>query len=384
MHILFISNYFYPEQLPPTFRIISLARYWQREGCLITVLTGFPNYPSGKIPPFYKGKLFMKENIDGINVIRVPIFPSSNAGFLKRSISFFSFFASASCVGLFLKKRYSVVIATIPPPLVGLSGYLISKIMKIPFLLEVRDLWPENVKDIGISRNKILYMVLEEISAFLYRESNLIVTVTNSFKSWLKEKYRIREGKVATIFPISDSVELDLGIKVNGDKFVVSYFGNFGLCQNMSTVIEAAKILKEYSDIKFILVGDGPEREKIIKLKEKNMLKNIEIFPTRPRVEMIKLYNESDACIVILRNAAAMSLTLPSKLFEILNYGKPIILSIPEGEAKSIVENANAGIWVKPDSPQDLSLAILFLKENRDKKINFGSSGKTYFENNYS
>lgn len=361
----------------------------------ITVLTGFPNYPTGKIPDEYRrkiGKFVISEKIDGIKIVRTLFYPTPYKGSFKRILNYVSFFISACIAGSFLKKP-DVVVATSPPLLVGLVGYWISQIKKVPFVFEVRDLWPESMEGTGMGEKKsYFYKFLEKIAIFLYRKSTKIVVVTDGFKEELVSKRGISSEKIEIVkngvdpdvfkpFPNTEQVKSKLGF---GGKFVVSYIGTIGLSHDIDVVIKLARLLRiKLSDLVLLIVGEGPEKEKMLKIKKDENLSNMVFFGEQPREKIPFFINASDICLVPLKKTEIFKTRVPAKMFEIMACGKPIITTA-DGEArKIIVEEAKGGLYVEPENAEDLLRAVLLLCENFSLRVELGKKGREFVSKNF-
>lgn len=396
MKILYISHYFPPEIGAASARIYEIAKYWVKLGHEVMVLTGFPNYPSGKIPDEYRKKvsrLVISEEINGINVVRTLFYPTPYRGSFKRILNYTSFLISASITGSFVKKA-DIVVATSPPLLVGLVGYWISRLKRIPFVLEVRDLWPESLLGTGIgSENSYFYKFLDRMAMFLYRKSTKIVVVTDGFKEELVSKKRIPSEKIEVIkngvdsdlfrpLPDTERIKNELGFQ---GKFIVSYIGTIGLSHGIEVVMQAARLLKmKLPDLVFLIVGDGPERERVLKIKEDENLSNLIFLGEQPRERIPFFINASDICLVPLKKTEIFRTRIPAKMFEIMACEKPIILTA-DGEARKIaVEEAKAGLYVEPENVEGLLRAILLLHGNSNLRSELGKNGREFVTRNFS
>ena len=274
MKILYISHYFPPEIAAPAVRVSELSRHWASAGHNVTVLTGFPNHPTGIVHPDYRTKLrqlVFRERIDGVQVVRTWLWPRPNRKALGRMLNFVSFLLSSSIFGLFL-SRPDVVIATSPQLLVGLAGWWLARAKRVAFIFEVRDLWPESLSAVGMgSDQSMLHRVLAKIAGFLYRHSDKIVVVTPAFKDHLVKNWKVPAAKISVV-PNGVETELFSPEKANAElkrelgtegKFVACYIGTMGMAHGLETILEAAMELKStVPQAFFLLVGDGAEKER--------------------------------------------------------------------------------------------------------------------------
>jgi len=390
MKILYISQNFHPEMGAAAARVYELSKYWVNLGHSVTVLTGFPNYPDGKIYEEYqtrKNKLFAREEIQGIKVIRVPIFPTHLRSPVRRALNYISFFTSSLVSSLFLKNR-DVVIATSPSLFTGLTGLFFSRLKDVPFVFEVRDLWPEVIPAMGIGDSSSMsYRAFDRIASLLYRRSNLIVTVTESFKDEIvtargipPQKIKIIENAVDTDFfkpfraePIlTDTPELR-------NKFIVSYIGTIDYTHGVEVVLKAATdAALQFPDLVFLLIGDGSDKERLEKINREEKLGNVVFLKHQPRKTIPGYINASDISLVLSSRESLLEKTMFAKVFEPLACGKPIIVGA-KGETRNlVVEKANAGIGFEPESASGLIDAIGELYNNPELRNQLGENGRSY------
>lgn len=294
-----------------------------------------------------------------------------------------------SLLGIFLIKNGDLVIATSPQLFCGIGGSLFSHIKRLPFILEVRDIWPESIIAVGALTNRSLIRFFEKLEIALYRRAQKIVVVTDSFKKIIFQK-GIPEKKIVVIkngvdlnfyYPLSQNDEIrdELGL---GGKFVVSYIGTIGMAHALDQVLRVAERLCEMTDIVFLLVGSGAEREFLIQEKERKKLNNVVFIKRQSKDRIPSFYAASNACLVTLKKTQVFKAVIPSKIFEIMAMGKPIILSV-DGEARKIVEKAKAGIFVEPENEEQLERAILKLYRNKEECQILGKNGHSFVEKHY-
>jgi colanic acid biosynthesis glycosyl transferase WcaI len=394
MKILYISQYFPPEMGAPAARAVELSQHWVEAGHEVTVLTGFPNHPTGIVPADYRARfrrLVAREKIKGINVVRTWLLPFPNRKAYERMLNYSSFCVSAAIAGLSI-PRPDVVIATSPQLLVGLSGYWVARWKRVPFVFEVRDLWPESLAAVGMGgENSKLHGVLAKIAGFLYRRSDHIVVVTSAFREHLvrhwnvtREKISVVENGVETqLFAPQKASDLRTRLKVEG-KFVVSYIGTIGLAHGLGTMLASAATLEDTNpEICFLIVGEGAEKERIVALAQKRGLENLRFIPQQPREEIPSYISASDVCLVLLKKTAVFKTVIPTKMLEFMSCARPIILGV-EGEARTIVEEAHAGIAIEPENAVALTNAIHQLAANRNAARQLGLNGRDYIVRRYS
>lgn len=383
MKILFLSQYFPPEVTALANRTYEHCKHWVDSGHEVTVVTCVPNHPRGVVYPGYKNKLYQKEIIDGINVIRLWTFLSSNDGSkIGRIFNYFAFLITTMLATLFLPKC-DIVISTSPPLFAGLAGFVTSRVKRAPWILEIRDLWPESIVAVGAITNKKVIKILERIEIFMYKKCEHLVPVTDSFKEYMIEKgipsdkiTVIKNGINPLLISNSRGEGDELVSKLNlNDKFVVSYFGTHGLAQNLETVVRAAEYLKENENIIFLLAGDGAEKEKLVQMSDKIGLDNIIFVGQQPRKVLRSLWDVTAISLVPLRNSPLFKTVIPSKIFEAMALKKPIVIGV-DGESRNIIESFGCGVYVEPDDSVDLAEKILQLSMDPELCKQMGTSGK--------
>src|SRR5581483_694547 len=374
LKILYISQYFPPEMGAPAARVSELSRHWVRAGHEVTVLTGFPNHPDGIIrreyrPRFWRG--VFRERVDGINVVRTWLLPLPNRKPYERMLNYSSFCISAALTGTFL-ERPDVVIATSPQLLVGLSGWWVGKIKRVPLVLEIRDLWPESLVAVGAGDpGSLLHRVLGRIAGFLYRRATQIVVVTPAFREHLERAWQVSREKIAVVqngvetalFHPQRNSEVRTALRAEG-KFLVSYIGTLGAAHGLETLISAAECLQRLApEVLFLLIGEGAERARVLAAIESRRLSNIRFVPQQPRERIPAYICASDACLVLLKKSAVFETVIPTRMLEFMSCARPVILGV-NGEARQLLDQARAGIYVEPENPAALSDAIRRLQQN--------------------
>jgi len=382
--ILYISHYYPPEVNAPAIRVSQMAQRWVRKGNRVTVLTGFPNHPDGIISSEYAGRFYMKETQDGVDIVRTYVYATPNKGFLKRIMNYLSFMFSSLILALPRLPHLDIVIATSPQFFVAIAGYLISVVKRVPFVFEVRDVWPEEIVAVGAIRNKLIIGILERIEMFLYRRANLIVAVAKGTIDILTERGIAREKIVLLPNGINlDEFDVEVDMtrlrqkhNLNGE-FLVTYIGTHGMAHKLQTVITAAEKLRSNRHIKFMMVGDGAEKQQLMRQVEELGLDNVIFVPQLPHDEVIEYYRISDACMVPLRKARLFTRNIPSKIYEIMASGRPVLIGT-EGESMELVTHANAGIAFEPENAESLVQNILKLCDDRELSKRLGLNGHEY------
>jgi len=357
MRILFLTDNFPPEVNAPATRTYEHCKEWVKQGAEVTIITCFPNFPQGKVYKGYKNQWRKIEWMDGIKVIRVWSYMSPNKGFFKRLLDFNSFALTSFFAGLSEKK--DIVISTSPQFFTSLSGFLLSRKKNVKWIFEVRDLWPESLW--MLKRKSFIYKLFSWFEYFFYNKADKIVVVTNSFKNTIV-KNGISPKKINVFFNGSyfedtptnnkDAALIRKNLKLN-DKVILGYIGTFGIAQKLPFFLDLAnKLYKRYPSIHLLFIGDGADREEMVKKVIANNIKNITILPPIPKNEVNKYLSAIDFGLVPLRNNPVYHKVIPSKIFEVAAMKKPILLGV-EGEVKDIINKYNIGISFKPEDPND-------------------------------
>lgn len=381
----------------PAARASELARHWVNAGHEVSILTGFPNHPTGVVPSEWRPRLrhlTFNENTDGIHIYRTWLWPLPNRKAHERMRNYTSFFVSAALRGLTV-PRPDVIIGSSPQLLVALAASWISFAREIPFIFEVRDLWPESLAAVGVGdQNSILHRSLAGIADFLYRRCNRIVVVTPAFKDHLithwrvpAEKIDVVENGVETALFAPASAESRATVRRQLDvesRFLVSYIGTMGMAHGLETVLEcAARLQVENPDVLFLLIGEGAEKERIRELARGQSLTNIRFMGQQPRERVPALISASDACLVLLKKTDVFKTVIPTKLLEFMSCACPVILGV-EGQAQKIVEEAGCGLMIEPENPAALKTAIHRLFMDRDLRRTLGDKGRGYIVDKFS
>jgi len=390
MRITFLCQYFPPEMGAPSARTFEHARHWAALGHDVTVITGFPNHPTGIIRPEYRGHFVKREKVEGIDLLRTWVYCAANKGFFRRVLNFLSFLGSSLILGSLLTARPDVVVGTSPQFFCAVAAYLLSRVKRVPFVFEVRDIWPQSAIELGVLKDRRLIRLLEAIEMHLYKHAALIVPVAESTREYLigkgvpAEKIKVVPNGVDALYLASASaapseVRQQLGLL---DKFVVSYIGTHGMSHGLDVLLRVAKRFGEDPDIHFLFVGEGAEKENLKRLAENLWLRNVTFLSEQPREVLLGFYRASDVSLVPLKRLPIFRKVLPSKLFELMGTGCPVICSV-EGEAARLVVNADAGLCIEPESSDALVAAINQLRAEPDLRKRLGESGQRFVKANY-
>lgn len=390
MKIVVICHYFPPEIGAPSARIYEMAKHWVELGNEVHVVTCFPNHPTGIIPDEYKKMKYKYEMLDGIHVHRNYVYATPNKGFIKKTFGHISFMFSSVFKSMKKIKDPDVIITSSPTFFSIFSGYWYSLRKKSPFILEIRDLWPAAMIELGVIKKGFITNILERFELFFYRKCKRLIMVTKSFKDNVVERgidcgkvHVITNGVDQELFYPRGKNELLIDKYNLQDKFVISYVGAHGISQNLSTILSVAKELQYEKDIKFLFIGEGAEKIKLKEIANQEKLTNVQFIDSQSKDMIIEFYNTSDLCLVPLKKIELFKTFIPSKMFEIMACGVPIIASL-EGEAADILNESKAALVVEPDNPIEISHAILKLKTDSDLYNQLTENGPTYVEENYS
>ena len=389
MKIAYVCQYFVPEPSAPSARISELALEWVEDGHEVTVLTGMPNHPTGIVLDRYRGRIIANEKIGDVRVLRSWLYATPNQGILIKTLSHLSFMISTILLGFPRLKHIDIIVVSSPTFFSVFAALFISKIRRVPFVFEVRDLWPAVFIDLGILSNSFLIRFLEYWELFLYSQAALVVTVTSAFRHKLIERGVIPEkivvvsnGALVDCFcPGNKNSDLcnELGIS---DRFVVSYIGAHGISQGVETIMEGAEKLQSRTDIVFMFVGEGAMKQSMVVEKNRNGLRNVIMLPSQSKDRMPDLYRASDVCLVPLRDIPLFDTFVPSKMFEIMSCGIPIIGSV-RGEAREILENSGSARIISPESVDELVNSIKWMVDNPQKRKKMGASGRIFVCEHY-
>ncbi len=388
MHILFLTHYFPPEVNAPASRTHENAKRWVRAGHRVTVLTCVPNHPAGLVYPGYRNRLKQWEEIDGIRVLRVGTWLSANQGIGKRILNYFSYLVSAVLLSPLVEDA-DIVVSTSPQFFCGLAGYFVSGARRVPWVLEIRDLWPESIIAVGAVRNRSLIRLLEGVETFMYRRADRVVALTNAFRWHIAGRGVpaalidvIKNGADLERFrpsPRENAFRADHGLR---GKFVASYVGTHGMAHGLDTILQAAEALKADTRIAFLLVGDGAERAGLLSEKARRGLDNVVMLPQQPKERMPEILAASDACLVMLKKTELFKTVIPSKLFEAMAMERSIVLGV-EGESREIVEAGACGLCIEPENAAALADALVRLADDPALCSRLGENGRKFVARDY-
>lgn len=372
MHILFLTDNFPPEGNAPATRTYEHASRWVKAGHKVTVITCAPNFPEGIVFEGFKNSWYQRSQIDGIDVIRVKTYITSNEGFVKRILDYMSFMVTGFVAGLFQKKA-DLIVATSPQFFCACAGWMLSVFKWKPFIFELRDIWPASITAVGAMKDSFAIRMLEKIELFLYRRANKIISVTNAFKAELIERgidghkiEVVRNGvDLSKYIPLAEKDPQLLSHYNLQNKFVAGYIGTHGMAHGLEHIVAVAEKLQSYDDIRIVFAGGGAARQKVVDLVKEKNLQNVVLIDRQPKEMMPKLWSLCDVSLVPLVNNDLFRTVIPSKIFECMGMGIPTVMSVPEGEATTIIQETNSGLTVEPENVDQIVDAILKLYSDK-------------------
>lgn len=393
MKLLILTQYFPPEVGAPQNRLYELALRLRSKGIDISVLTAMPNYPQMVVHKEYKGKCYCKEDMNGLKIHRSWIYVSNSKSIIPRLLNYFSFVFSSLWFGLFKIKKQDVLLVESPPLFLGITAYLLSRAKGAKMIFNVSDLWPESAEKLDIISNKTLLSMATKLEEFCYRKSALITGQTQGIVRNIQSRfpnkrvYWLKNGVDIKFYDVNKTQsESNAWRKANGyseEDFILFYGGIIGHAQGLDIILNAAKILEDKPKIKFVMLGSGPEKERLLALKEELKLNNLEFYDAVPKTKMQEIIMDMNATIVPLKKLDLFKGAIPSKIFENLALKKPIILGL-EGEAKELfIDEGNCGLAFEPENTEDLVKQILILYNNPELSKQLGENGLKYASENF-
>jgi len=392
MRILVLTQYFPPETGAPSNRLSDLAARLADRGHQVTVLTALPNYPQGVIFDGYRRCFMMIEKSNSIQVIRSWIFATRSKNFIPKLINYLSFAILSCIVGAFTVKSTDIVLVESPPLFLAISGYLLARMKRAKFVLNISDLWPESAIALGVLRSPHVIRWSVWLERELYRRADLVTGQTQGIMAGVRNRWPstpralLTNGvapeflmKIEDVRPSRSKLRQELGF---ADKFIVAYTGVHGFSQRLETIVRAAELLSSYKDIQFIFWGDGPEKPGLEAMVLAKRLSNVQFFPSQPSSRIPEVLTSVDVSVVPLARTELFKGALPSKLFEALGAGVPVVAAV-EGEAQSLVEASGGGIVIEPENAQKMAGAIVRLFIDASLREKLSTDGRNYVAMHY-
>lgn len=393
MKILLLHQYYLEEDDHGGSRWNEITKQWVENGHHVQVIAGMMHYTSSEKRAEYKGKWFKKKRQGSIDVLRCHVSETYNSNFIGRLWAYFSFVFSSLWAGLFkVGGKYDVIIVSSPPLFIGISGYLISLFIRTPFVFEIRDLWPESAIDTGVVTNGLIIKLAYALEKFIYKKATLINVLTPAFRNTLIEKKGINPEKIIFIpnaadFSLSDDLLKNFNISQFkkehdlDDKFIITYVGAHGVANHLVQVLETASLVKD-TNVVFLLIGDGMEKQRLKELAKSNEISNVRFIDPVPKADVFMYILASDMGTSVLKNVETFKTVYSNKTFDYMSCKKPILMAI-DGISRDLVEQANAGVFVEPENPQDFALKIRSYLSNPKKAIEEGENGYIYAKENF-
>ena len=388
MKILVLAHFYPPEMGGAAARLHGLSRWMAAQGHDITVVAGFPNYPAGEFPAEYQGKLKAFETIDNVKIIRTWVYTTPKRSSVRRILNYLSFTCTSTIAGLLTRQKFDIVLASSPPLFLGLSGWIIGLLRRIPFVFDIRDIWPEVAVEAGefAPDGKVTRMA-EWLAKFIYKRADHITPVTeNKLKKLAETGVPTAKMTVVTngvdldYVEAADKTDMREELNLQG-KFIVLYAGLLGIAQGVDIAVRAADILRQHQDIHFVIVGEGVKRDELKQQVETLQLDNVLMLPRQPREKIPAFLATSNVSLVPLVSSNIND-AVPSKLLEAWAYSRPVVLSAG-GEAADIVNKNKGGLVITPGDAEQLAEAVLFLKENPQSQKEFAHNGHELVRNCY-
>ncbi len=390
MKLLILTQYFPPEVGAPQNRLFELAVRLKKLGIEVSVLTAMPNYPQMKIYNGYEGKNYMYEEIEGIPVHRASIYLPKNKSIIQRLLNYFSFVYSSAMVGKNKIGDIDIIMCESPPLFLGYSALYLKRKKKAKLIFNVSDLWPESAEKLGVVTNKWMLKLAYRLEKKLYQKSILVTGQTQGICKNINMR-----------FPLVNTFWLPNGVDVSyynpstvtsnwriendfsESDILYLYAGIIGLAQGLEIILKTAELVKSNPSIKFILLGSGPEKEKLLSIKTEKQLSNVYFFDAVSKLQMPQIVKASDVSIIPLRKLELFLGAIPSKIFENLAMEKPVILAV-DGEARELfVSQGKCALYSEPENAEDLTKNVLLLANNEDLRIQLGEKGRVYVEQNF-
>ena len=368
MHILFLTDNFPPEVNAPASRTFEHCREWVKSGHRVTVVTCAPNFPKGKVFDGYRNRLWQRETMEGIEVIRVWSYITANEGFVRRVLDYQSFMLSAMVAGPFV-RHVDVVVGTSPQFFTTCAAWFVSRLKRVPFVFELRDLWPESIKAVGAMKDSKVIHLLEKVEMFLYRQAATIVSVTKSFKRVLEQRgidgakiHVVTNGvDIAQFTPRPKDAELVSALGLQG-RFVAGYIGTHGMAHALETLLQAADRLRGRG-FAFVFLGDGARKAALKEEAARMGLDNVVFVDSVPKADVARYWSLLDVSVIHLRKTELFTTVIPSKLFECMGMGIPVLHGVA-GESAEIVVDEGVGIPFEPENVDELVAALERFKAN--------------------
>jgi colanic acid biosynthesis glycosyl transferase WcaI len=380
--VLLLTQWFDPE---PTFKGLVFARELVAQGFDVEVVTGFPNYPGGRLYPGFKMRLIQREVIEGVKVTRLPLYPSHGQSGIGRVLNYISFAASASIYSVFFARRADVMYAYHPPLTVGICAALVRFFRRVPVVYDVQDMWPDTLRATGMFSNEKILNVVSRVCDWVYRRVDHLVVLSPGFKALLIDR-GVPAQKIDVIYnwcaedQVCNSQPAERPGLAGVGAFKVLFAGNLGKAQALDTVLEAAALIRdEHPEINFVFLGSGVEGDRLKDLAASRTLTNVFFMPAVPMSEVGGYLAQADALLVHLKKDPLFSVTIPSKTQAYMAAGRPILMAV-EGDAAALVEESGGGLVVESENAQALAQSVVKLKcMSAGERVAMAQKGRDFY-----
>lgn len=382
MRVLLLTQWFDPEPVP---KGLAFARELMRQGCEVEVVTGFPNYPGGKLYPGYRVRAIQREEIDGVRITRVPLYPSHDSSAIRRIANYLSFSASLLFYTLFGARRADVIYAYHPPLTVGVAAGIVRLLRRIPVVYDIQDMWPDSLRASGMLGNEKILAVVERVCQWVYRTVDKIVVLSPGFRNLLTSR-GVDERKIEVIYnwcdesSIFNAAEIGERTSILPKGFNILFAGTMGKGQGLASVLRAAEIVRDMAPkIRFVFLGSGTECELLKEQAQSSGLENVLFLPRVPMAEVGAVLQAADALLVHLKDDELYHITIPSKTQAYMAAGKPVLMAV-SGDAADLVNVAGCGLTALSENPDSIAEAAMALaKMSSSELAAMGKAGQDYY-----
>jgi len=386
LRVLLLTQWFEPE---PVFKGLAFAQALRERGHQVQVITGFPNYPGGEIYKGYKLKWFQRQTMDGIEVCRVPLYPSHDGSAIGRAFNYISFAITSCLFGILFSRKADVIYAYHPPLTVGMSAAIMGLFRRTPVVYDIQDMWPDTLKATGMLNNAKALSLIGWICKWIYRRAAALVVLSPGFKQLLLER-GVPEQKVKVIYNWCDAKALSQPTSLvkperMQSRFNVVFAGTMGRAQALDAVIAAAAIIvKTHPQIQFVFVGGGMDVERLKQLALDQSPESVIFLPRMSMTDVGQVLFAADLLMVHLRDDPLFAITVPSKTQAYMAVGKPILMAV-RGDAANIIRDAECGVVVEPEQADQIAQAVIeFSQLSQERLVEMGQNGLAYYQQNLS
>jgi glycosyltransferase involved in cell wall biosynthesis len=393
LRILLIHQYFLEDDDSGGSRFNEITKIWVNQGHEVVVLAGMMHYSGSEKRKEYRGRWIVTKRQGDVTVVRCNVSESYNKNFVGRLMGYFSFVISSIWAGVFtVKGKFDIILVTSPPLFVGITAYFLSRMKGIPFVFEVRDLWPESAIDTGVISNKYVIKLAYSFEKFIYRKAKLINTLTPAFREVLIEEKKVASDKVIMIpnaadFSLSSQLLISFDVKSfrrqqgTEDNFVITYVGAHGVANHLSQLLEVAERLRD-TNVIIQLIGDGMEKQSLKKIALDKQLVNIKFIESVPKSEVFKYILASDMGTSVLKKADTFKTIYSNKTFDYMSCKKPVLMLI-DGISKQLIEEANCGYYAEPENINEIESVIKMILNEKEKLPELGKNGYTFAKKHF-